>query len=514
MKNLYDKITGFLEEKMTPKVLNICLRVFFVLSLVPLIWIGLYNAPGADDFSIGLQAHLYWEKYHNVFAALYGGAVRGYDDYMHWMGYFTSNYLMAIPPCVISEKLYVLTTPLMLSAIIFPTGYLFKQIMVRALKLNKYLADSVIVIMLFVIIQCMISGVEAFYWYCGAANYMLTHALSMWFMGLLISIYYDAEKRPVKKIIPKIIGSSVIGFFVGGGNMPTSLNAVIVLFMMWCVFIYQKKLKLKNTRLLIAPTVFNIYGFMCSVLSPGNATREAISTGMNPAKAVLISLYDYFHYCIGEWTKWPVILMIIILAPIFWRMLKNTEFEFKNPVLVVLVGYGLTSAMMTPPLFAVGNHGAGRLQNMFFIMYIMTPVLSEGYVIGYIRHKYDTKIKTVEAENTSSLKFSKNEACLIALSAAFFFYAAGLTLVPHPDFFIGSTAMIDIMNGSAKEYSEALNERVELYRSGEKNVVVKRVPTEPVLLFFTDINGDYNEWIRNAICKYYGLESLEVEEDK
>ena len=74
--------------------------------------------------------------------------------------------------------------------------------------------------------------------------------------------------------------------------------------------------------------------------------------------------------------------------------------------------------------------------------------------------------------------------------------------------------MIDIMNGSAKEYSEALNERVELYRSGEKNIVVKRVPTEPVLLFFTDINGDYNEWIRNSICKYYGLESLEVEEDK
>ena len=65
----------------------------------------------------------------------------------------------------------------------------------RVFEADKYVSRSAIILILLVIIQCTMGGVEAFYWYSGAINYTFTHGTSMFFYGLLIDLMLKEEKK-------------------------------------------------------------------------------------------------------------------------------------------------------------------------------------------------------------------------------------------------------------------------------------------------------------------------------
>lgn len=81
------------------------------------------------------------------------------------------------------------------------TWYLLRNIFVKVFKADKYISHSIIMCMLFVTVQCMVGRVEAFYWYAGAANYMLIHSLSLFFFGVLIAAVYDRGKRRIADLV-------------------------------------------------------------------------------------------------------------------------------------------------------------------------------------------------------------------------------------------------------------------------------------------------------------------------
>ena len=84
-------------------------------------------------------------------------------------------------------------------------------------------------------------------------------------------------------------------------------------------------------------------------------------------------------------------------------------------------------------------------------------------------------------------------------------------MIPEPHFFAFSSALTDISDGSVKAYGEALEERIEIYRSGEKDVVVEPLPAQPHLLYFSDIKKDPEYWENKGLCKFYGMDSVRVE---
>lgn len=479
-----------------------------MISLIPLVWIGMYNFPSADEYSEGLLAHQAWIQDGNIFSVIFAAISKVIEEYSTWSGIYTAKFLSAFPLSVFGKVGYVISAPLVLTVFILSVRYLFNQIMVKAIGIGKHYSDSIVCIVLFIIIQCMIpSGrVELFYWYCGAANYTITASVSFLFLGSLISLYYF-ESTKIWKLVLKVLGICILAFLVGGGNLLSTLNTIIVVTIVLLLFLIEHKYSsIPTAKLFLLPAIVLLIGATISIIAPGNAIRAAYSSGFSPIKAVMVSFYDYFYYCIGEWTTWPVVLMLVVLAPIFWRVLANCRYKFRFPGIVILFGYGLTSAMFTPSLFATGDFSAGRLQGMAYIMYILTLVLSEGYVIGYFRNKHRN------IENCDN-QYSHNELLLIMGTLIFFGFASALTIVPENHYFTYSSAITDLMNGSAQEFSKELEEREELYVSGEKDIVVKQLTVEPQLLFFSDIVGDGNGWIRDAICRYYGLNSLTVRDD-
>ena len=71
--------------------------------------------------------------------------------------------------------------------------------------------------------------------------------------------------------------------------------------------------------------------------------------------------------------------------------------------------------------------------------------------------------------------------------------------------------MTDLANGSAKAYGDALKERIEIYRSGDKDAVVEPLTAQPQLLYFSDIKEDPEDWENRGLCRFYGIDSVRVE---
>ncbi len=498
-----ERLTGW----MTPKAVALILVVSYAVSLIPLLWIGWYNYPSADDYSIGSNCRQEWVASHNLFSVIWKGIERAAEDWMDWMGYFTSNYLMAVPPNVFGERFYVLTTWIMLGMLSFSTIYLFHAIFVKLFQADPYVSLSAALLVLFASVQCMCPAgrVEAFYWYSGAANYILVHSMSLFFYGLLISAVFDRGKKRVWDVA----AACFLGFLTGGGNQMTALNVAVVLLASAGMILWQKGWK--KYKVLWIPMACFYIGFLLNVAAPGNWVRAEGADGMNPVKAVLVSFYECLDRMMGEWTTWPVIVIMIALAALFWHMADQISFNFPCPLLAVAFGFCLASAMVTPPVFAVGNMEAGRLQALAFLMYVLVLALCVGYVTGWAKKRQSAG----SGSSGGGRRFSpEGRYCLLGC-AALLVFGTVLVVVPEPHYYTFSSAMTDIRNGSAKAYGKALEKRAELYHSGLEGVIeVEPLPSQPTLLYFSDIKEDVHDWENEGLCRFYGLEGVVVKEKK
>ena len=288
----------------------------------------------------------------------------------------------------------------------------------------------------------------------------------------------------------------------------TPLNVAIVLMSGLFIIGYHKKWKVFKAWLIPVGMFFG--GFVLNLAAPGNYVRAAETSGYNPIKAIMVSFYYCLDFVIDEWTTWPILVGSVFLSVLFWKMPGKCNFSFAYPGIVVLYGFCVISAMFTPPLFAVGNVEAPRIQALTFAMYILVHTLSLGYVIGWLKRKWERRDIRVQSEDN---KFSINEGvCLIGL-LVFFGGATLLTVIPDPHYFTFSSALTDLANGSAKAYGDAQKERIELYNSGEQDVAVEPLPAQPKLLYFSDIKPDPLDWENGALCRYYGMNSVRVEEN-
>lgn len=494
----------------TPKALAIFLTIGYVISLMPLLWISKFNYPSADDYTNGSRCYHVWEAGHSVLKVLAEAFSRTIDEWLTWRGCFTSSFLSALPPNIWGEKLYFLTTWVVLLTLSLATVFFFYELFVKGFGANKYVSHSVSMITLFIMVQCMgESGrAESFYWYSGAINYTFIQGLSLFFYGMLISIANSGgRKKGVKMIV-----TSALGFLTAGGNQMSMLNGAIVLV---CVIVLLTASgKWKDYKKIWIPIVSFYVGFVLGVTAPGNFVRAGASSGMNPVKAIFVSFYYCLDLMINQWTTWSILLLVICMVPLFWHIAENADFKFPYPFLVVIFGYCMVSAMATPPLFIMGNIEAGRIQGLMFLVYVPVLVLCVGYVTGWIRQKWEGTQKSKEIFIGQENSFWGIHGCQwLAGCMIFFLFCSLISMIPEPHYYTFTSAIADIRDGSATAYGEELEERVKLYHNGAGEVlIVEPLSRRPQLLFFSDIETDPMDWKNRGICRYYDLDSVAVGE--
>ena len=482
------------DKKMKRYLLAVIIVV--VLSMLPLMVLSIYDHPSADDFTYSIKTYHAWKGSGSIISVI-KTAIETSAEYWHtWQGLYTSAFLLALQPAIFGEGCYAVTGILMIG-IIFAGNIFFAYYMIHHVlngsKLEGFTVGSV---MSFLMIQWMPSFVEGLYWYNGAMNYVFFFSL----MEVLICLTIGIGRTRQKKQVISIIAGCITGVLVAGGNHVTAFLSIIYLILL-CImsFLVNKGAAYRWNLIVLVATVL---GFLMNVVSPGTRIRQSkFNEGYGVFASIKAAIFTGMDYVNG-WIGVALIVCIVVLLPVIFKIVsqfkKETGFMFPYPFLVLLVSLGMVCAMFCPPLYAMGNFGAGRLLNVVYFTFILVVFVNVFYLCGWVQ----THIFTIDENKVSDLSGS----FIIVVCALFL----GLIVTAGNE--AGAYYSLGMLrDGTAKAYSEEVDQRIELLKNsqGEK-VEVSGYSIWPPLLYFDDITDNPKDWRNKAVKKYYDLKSIKL----
>ena len=310
----------------------------------------------------------------------------------------------------------------------------------------------------------------------------------------------------------------------------------------------------------LLPAAFYLCGFAVSCLSPGNRIRGGEAEGYGALKSILLSLYYTLSYPLNQWMNWAVLLILALAGVIFWMGFAEIEFSganakadsaaasekagetvrgaaapekagngaqavqlgFTAPFPAAVLAYGIVSCVVTPALYAQGNMDAGRIQSTFWLHAVLVLLLLEWYLVGGLYRRFS---KEQNAPAVSCLQNASAASCLQNVSAAsclqngagsfvraillFFLVFSLLAVKGNPDFYTGTSAVSELLDGSAAQYGRENEARLRILKNPrEQDAVLPRYTVQPNLLYFEDVSEDPGDWINQKMSEYYGKNSI------
>ena len=506
-------------KRINTKVFSFLLTLCYIISIVPLLVLGHFNWPSADDLSLALVTHRYYSETGNIIGTFFKAFEVGFNEYMTWMGYYFSNVVFCYSPSIFGERCHFLVGYIMVGIMTLGVCYFFDALFVKGLKGDRHLANCISMLTLMVITQSMEQGftrVEAFYWYSGAVNYFFMLGLGFFWLGLLIRIIYEEKvsSRNVK------LGFAIFwGFWLGGANYMTALQMAICSFLIIVIIVLSRfkllefealsDIQKKNVHLLLIPAVVNFIGFMLSCVAPGNATREAQVEGFGAIKSIFIALYYTYDICINEFTRWEVLVAFALLIPISFKLSKSISHKFEHPFIFAVFAYGMVSSNMVPPIFALGNLEAGRLRSIIWAEYVVMMALVIFYFTAWLRQK----LKPEEVNGAGADAFSETASGYIVICVLFLLFGSALSVHVDHHYYSATSAVTDIVSGEAARFLDENLERLSVLKDDTvRDPVFKPYSARPQMLVFFDITTDKDDWINKAMARYYGKNSVVLSE--
>lgn len=247
----------------------------------------------------------------------------------------------------------------------------------------------------------------------------------------------------------------------------------------------------------ILPAVVNGIGFLISAMAPGNQNRQQffLDTKLDAAKSILYSfLYSIDH--MNRWMNLWIILGLALLVPFIWKMVIKISYEWKYPGLVIILSFCIYASSYTPTLFAQGSTGAGRVQNLQYVFFILMLFADLFYLEGWIFK--NLKIQFSMGENYI---WSYLLSVLICLGILFIFMLNKGSL-------ISCSAMRSVWVGEAKIYKQEADERITILKEDGKVSELSGFTVYPYVLYFDDITADKNDWRNMAMANWYGKSAV------
>ena len=525
------------------------LIVIYVLSLIPVLVIGKYDYPSADDFSMGLGTRLVYEATGSLLAVAGKILSETARYYRTWIGYFTSCLFTTVSPATFGEAWYALTPAVILLALHVGVAVFFYALMEKALGMNRYVRRCMTVLALFLMVQLMPEGslrVEAFYWYSGAGNYTLTFSAGLLYLAFYVLSVCGVRSKNRSLFL---VLACIMGFLAGGGNYLSALSFAVVSVLFAVYLVNMKTRQGENSRMgrlcvigRLLPAAFYLCGFAVSCLSPGNRIRGGEAEGYGALKSILLSLYYTLSYPLNQWMNWAVLLILALAGVIFWMGFAEIEFSganakaggaaasekageavrgaaapekagngaqtvqlgFAAPFPAAVLAYGIVSCVVTPALYAQGNMDAGRIQSTFWLHAVLVLLLLEWYLVGGLYRRFSKE------QNASAASCLRNGAGGFVRAILLFFLVFSLLAVKgNPDFYTGTSAVSELLDGSAAQYGRENEARLRILKNPrEQDAVLPRYTVQPNLLYFEDVSEDPGDWINQKMSEYYGKNSI------
>ena len=338
-------------------IITILIVAGFVLSLIPVLYISRYAHPLFDDYSYSAGVRKAIVEHGGISQLLHSIIDIVRSTYKNWQGTFSAVFLFSLQPAAFNPSLYFITSIVLVGSLVFSNILFWDVFTKRFLKVSSNYSVLIPLIILEMQIQFVPYIQESFYWYNGGIYYTFFYALEVVLISLLFIIWESDNKH----IVPLTILSGFIGMIIGGGNYSNALTTVMFLVLAVILALLFKKRKAVDYGIIL---FFTLFAFIINVVAPGNRVRAANNISLSAWKAILASL-KYAFECIIKWTHLPQIGMLLLLIPIFYIIIKRTDFNFHYPLVAIMLGFGFFAAQSTPLFFAMSSQGAQRQVDIY-----------------------------------------------------------------------------------------------------------------------------------------------------
>lgn len=479
----------------------------FVVSLIPVFLVGSYGYPSADDYGFSAYSHIAWMNTHSVWQTVKGACATVVERWYGWQGTFSSIFLMALQPGI--WGMYGLVPFIMIGAVSLSTLYFLHTILIRVIHARPAVFIGMSMLYLLFAVQCMVDKTQGFFWYNGAAHYILPHSAALFLCALCIRLLTEERKKAFRLFM-----ACLLAVFVGGSNYVTALIAA-VLFVTAAGLLFLVK-KGNKSRLLALPFLFFLAAFLLNAFAPGNAVRqEEMVVRPGVMKSILLSFYYCVEYVVDIWFNWAYLLFVLALIPFLWEAVRalGSRLSYRAPLVVLGYSYCVLSAMFTPSLFATGDVGGGRIFNIIFLDSMLFVMLNLFYCMGWLYRKFEAfRGMTGAAKETESCFERKDVRWYLAGVLCFGIFIGAMYMKVNPDYFTTVSAVHSLVTGEAAAFGAETDEREtllqEAVKSGEAEIEIPRLTVHPYLLFWSDIEEGAEDWTNKSMARYYQKDAV------
>lgn len=445
------------------------MKVLFVLMLIPLLAIAFYNYPADDDFPYTVDASAAWVKTHSLGAVAQAIIGKMVHSYQNSFGLFMHPLYNATNALIFSIDFYFLNNWYVLAIVCLSIGYMLKGVIRGLLNASQSTFWIVYTAVMILVLQFMPGIGEGIFWHAGS-NHTFSAMMLFVLLGLLARCHFDQSRLRSAWRVACITFACACA---GAVEYSTMLGGTVLLALL-AVWSFRAK---SNSRkyVLYALCVMAVVIVIFS-LSPGNAKRQAsVGEPMNPVSAVIVSVLDSFDLA-GRWLSPQLFAMLMLIVPVMWKPLKESQFRFSHPLLMFITGYGLYSAALVPGVFSNYGYGSDRYMNVLYFYFLFTMIGSVIYFEGSLI-RWLEKQEGMLAKSLVSASVTRFSALYLVL-CVFFLAMGGFA---HTIMNTSSlSAAKSIINGEAAHFRAEMEEREEYIRVTDSDeTAVKPIVIRP-----------------------------------
>lgn len=465
------------------------LLALLALSLIPILMLGRYDWPSADDYSYALRTH---EAIVQGQCPLAASLKHIAEYYKGWQGTFSAILLMTFTPLTVSPFLYWLTPVVMLASLCLGTFKLSDTLARRALGGTWRQTVFLAVPILLLSIQFVASPKDTFYWWNGAVYYTFTYGISLLLMERMVALKLAVTRR---QVLWAVIPGTLAALMVGGSNYVSALLSTLLcgLFLLW--FLWKDRTKVLPALL---PTAVLCAGFLISVVAPGNGVRQAsVAPPISPVDAVMESILKAWEDCL-DWPNWPILLVFLLMIPLLWSLTERISFRFPLPLVFSAFSFLLFAAQNAPHFYALGVSGPERLRSIVFYSFFWLVAVNLWYWLGWVRRAVLPRL--AEGEALAGRLWLAVPVVLVLLAAT--------TVGFHYwDESTSGRAAAALADGSAEYYWRQQVDRLAVFQDPS----ISDVRLEPLdvpcnlrpLIYNGDAPPDPQNWVNRALANFY-----------
>lgn len=488
-------------NKKQQQIVSIAAIAILILSIVPMLWIGQYLHPFADDYVFGANVYKTWNESHSFLACIQSAWNVAISMYHSWQGTYSACFLMALQPGVFGQ--YWLGPIILLFSLMGSTYALLYMAMRKLLHVSRLEYIFVATLFVTITIQFTYSYYDAFFWYNGAMYYTLFYSLSLMLASLLIG-YRLASTRARKTMIG--VTSVVLAIIIAGGNFVSGLGMGALLFTSIIIMRIEQKRWPRFYLVILA-----VYGvaFTLSVLAPGNAYRQiTIEDKPNVVAAFFMAIGKSFEFLSDSFNIVKV-LMLTVITPAIVRMAAKSRFKFSHPWLCVIVTVLLYSSFFFAHSYAMGTRGPGRVQNIYSYVSLWLVCVNVFYLSGALIRKAEAKAPLSSAIVEVAKAFQQKYAHTLRFAP---YYVVVIFILSVSIKQTTTNRTVTLMKKrTVYKFDKEMREReLALTADDRSRVKLKPLSVKMPSDAFNDITVYSGYWINQGLARYYGKEEIEA----